>query len=70
MFLPESISHHSYGLHGSLEISILWLHTHYAIIIIYVFVWVFEPSGLVLLLNLSLRVKNDVKVLGLLDLEA
>ena len=70
MFLPEGISHHSDWLHGCLKVGILGLYRYDSVVGVQVLVGVLEPYCLVLLQNLTLAVENNVKVLGLLDLEA
>ena len=67
MFFSKSISHHCDGLHGCLEVCILRLHTHNPVIIINLFVRVFVSCSLVLFLNLSLAVEDDIKVFSLWD---
>jgi len=69
VLLPEGISHHGDWLHGCLEVCILRLNRYDSVVVVHILVGVLEPGGLVLLLNLSLAVENNVKILGLLDLE-
>jgi len=67
MFLSKSVPHHGNGLHGRLMIDILRLDGHDAPVVVDVYIRIHFLRRLIFLLNLCLRVKDDVQVLRLLD---